>query len=331
MKNGKLQVYITVDTETSLGGAWRNPAYSPLPVSKTVFGECGSGQYGIPLIMDILEPYGFRATFFTEVFCAYNLGYGEVEKVFRYIRRRGHDAQLHLHPIQRFYRDRRAGLPAREIDLMFRLSPAEQRELIAEGVGLFRQLSGTTPRAFRAGCFGAAETTLAALRENGISIDSSYNLAYLDRSCGFRTRPLNAPVEIENVREFPITVFRVAGLAGYKPLDIAAVSTSEILHVLRRLREAGCGHAVLILHSFSLLKKRGVQYDRHWPDRIVIRRFRKLCAALWQHRDEMEVAVLGEAAPAETLSPHPQVIPSPGWLRPSMRKLCQAVNRLPWI
>ena len=129
---GKLRVYITIDTETSMGGAWRDPRNSPVPLDRTVFGEVGSVPYGIPLIMDILEEHGFRGTFFTEVFCAYNVGYPEVERVFRSISERGHDAQLHLHPVQRFYRDFLAGGPKREADLMFELPEEEQRTLIEE-------------------------------------------------------------------------------------------------------------------------------------------------------------------------------------------------------
>ena len=127
-----MRVYITVDTETSLGGAWRNPDWTPLPLDLTVFGRYGSRYYGIPLIMDILEEHGFRATFFIEVFCSYLIGHEDVAKVFRTVRERGHDPQLHLHPVQRFYFDFLAGGPRREADLMFQFSPVEQRQLIAE-------------------------------------------------------------------------------------------------------------------------------------------------------------------------------------------------------
>ena len=130
MTTEKARVYITIDTETSLGGGWKNPGSPPVPLDRTVYGRYGSQFYGIPLIMDILEKFGFRATFFTEVFCSYCLGDEEVGKLLQYIRDRGHDAQLHLHPTYRFYRDFLRGGPRRETDLMAQLSPAEQRELI---------------------------------------------------------------------------------------------------------------------------------------------------------------------------------------------------------
>jgi len=331
MSNDATRVYFTVDTETSMGGAWANSAYSPLPLDLTVFGKHGSDCYGIPLIMSILEDHGFRATFFTEVFCSYNVGCEPVAAALRTIQARGHDAQLHLHPEQRFYRDFINGGQRREESLLFTFSPAEQSELVREGIALFRQLSGKQPIVYRAGCYGASEATLKALRENGIVIDSSYNLAYLGNTCGFQTRPLNAPVMMEGIHEFPVTVFRVAGVPGYKPLEISAVSVSEILATIGHLRKAGCRDVVLVLHSFSLLKNGGVRYEHCRPDHLVIRRLKRLCAELSKLDGEIEVGVLGEAVLSPPAIPQPQVVPVLPWLTPSVRKVAQAVNRLPWF
>jgi peptidoglycan/xylan/chitin deacetylase (PgdA/CDA1 family) len=327
----RVRVYITVDTETSLGGAWRNVGPGPLPLDRTVFGRYGSRFYGIPLIMDILEEHGFRATFFIEVFCAYLLGHEEVAKVFRTVQERGHDPQLHLHPAQRFYRDFLAGQPRREQDLMFELPIDDQRQLIGEGVRLFKELSGKAPRAYRAGCYGGSERTLTALREHGIEIDSSYNTAYLGETCGFKTALLNAPVVIENVHEFPVTVFRTVGSNNYKPLEISSVSVREILATLRSMQASGCRDAVLVLHSFSLLKNLGLRFEHCRPDRIVIQRLRKLCRALSELKEEFEVVVLGEVDLRSIAIPQSQVIPYLGWVRPSIRKCIQGINRLPWL
>ncbi len=240
MSGQKTKVYITVDTETSMDGAWGNPARAPLTLDRLVYGKLGSRFYGIPLIMDILEEHGLRATFFTEMFCSYAVGAEEVAGVCREILKRGHDCQLHLHPIYRFYWKRQQGKPSREMDFLFQLSPAEQREFIAEGVRLFRELSGKAPRAYRAGCYaGSGSNPASALREHGIEIDSSYNLAYLGQTCGFETKGLNAPAVIDSVHEFPITVFRVNWTVGYKPLEISAVSVREILDTIQATADRG--------------------------------------------------------------------------------------------
>ena len=331
MPADKLRVYITVDTETSMGGAWTNPAYSPLPLSGPVFGEFRAEFYGIPLIMDILEEYGLPATFFTEVFCGHHVGYSQVEKVLRLIADRRHDPQLHLHPIYHFYREALAGGPRREIDLMFQLPENEQHDLVGEGVALFRKLSGVSPTAYRAGCYGGSETTVRVLQSHGIQIDSSYNLAYLNSTCGFKRPFLNAPVMIEGVCEFPVTVFRVAGFSRHKPLEISAVSVAEILGTIRQLRRAGCRDVVMVLHSFSLLKNQAIRYEGRRPDHIVIRRLRKLCAALVALKEEVAVATLGKADLRACVVGQPQIAPTLGVLRPAIRKFVQGINRLPWI
>ena len=326
----KLRVYFTIDTETSLGGAWHNGA-GPIPFAKPVWGICGSEKYGITLIMDILEEHGFTGTFFVEVFCSYLLGASELQPVFRCIQSRGHDAQLHLHPVYRFYHDAVQGHPRREQDLMFQLPAAEQRKLIEEGVRLFQQLSGKAPRAYRAGCYAASEVTLAALKESGIAIDSSYNLSALDKTCGFRYRPLNAPRVIEGICEFPVTNFVSGPLRAYKPAEISSVSVPEIFAMLVGMREAGCCDAVLVFHSFSFLKNRGGRLEAARPDGIVLRRFRHLCRELAQRKDEFEVAVLGEAPIERARAAQPQIVPSLGWLLPGLRKGVQAWNRIPWV
>ena len=169
------------------------------------------------------------------------------------------------------------------------------------------------------------------LRDNGIVIDSSYNLAHLGGSCGFRTGSLNAPVMMEGIYEFPVTVFRSPWTAGYKPLEIGAVSVGEILATLESLHSSGCQDAVLSLHSFSFLKNSGVRFEHCRPDQIVIQRTRRLCEALSRLKGHIEVRVLGEADLNASLTQQPQVIPSVGWLRPPIRKFVQAVNGLPWV
>src|SRR5262249_11775466 len=150
-------------------------------------------------------------------------------------------------------------------------------------------------------------------------------------TCGFAEPGLNAPLKMEGMHEFPVPVFRVMGTQGYKPLEISAVSVSEILTSIQCMRDAGCHDIVLVLHSFSLMKNQGLRFEQRMPDQIVIHRFRKLCAALREMRGEIEVAVLGELDLKAIPMPQPQVVPELGWWKPVMRKIVQGANRLPWI
>lgn len=331
MNSGRLRVYFTIDTETSMGGAWRNPAFQPLPLDTMIFGKREGEALGIPLMMDILEEHGFRGTFFTEVFCGYIVGFDPLQQVFDAVQQRGHDIQLHLHPIYRFYHDRLAGRPGREMDLIFRLSDVEQQEMIADGVALFRRLARKAPRAFRAGCYGGSRAMLSALRRNGIVIDSSYNPAYMGPERYDHQAAVNRSVWIDGVYEAPVTVFRGVG-SGHKPLEISAVSVGEILSTLKQMRRSGCADAVLVLHSFSFLKARQSRYREFSVNRVAVSRFRRLCRALARQAEDFEVCPLGEAPlPEPAPAAAPELVPSVGPWRPTIRKFVQGVNRLPWL
>jgi len=90
-------------------------------------------------------------------------------------------------------------------------------------------------------------------------------------------------------------------------------------------------HTVLVLHSFSLLKSRSNQFDAYRPDHIVIQRLRRLCAALFELRDEIEVGVLGEEDLGSIRLDQSQLVPSLGLLQASIRKAIQGANRFPWL
>ena len=68
-----------------MGGAWRDPALKPVPPSRGMMGRYGDEAYGLPLICDILDRYGVKATFFLEPFND-ELGHpGQTEPVCRFL------------------------------------------------------------------------------------------------------------------------------------------------------------------------------------------------------------------------------------------------------
>ena len=273
-----VNVYITVDTECSLGGAWENPQWKPVRPDKAVLGKIGSTLYGLPLIMDILEEHGLRATFFTEVFIRDLLEGAELADAYVPILRRGHDAQLHLHPVFHYYREvtegrlRREDLPPR-MDLIGGLPFDTQIELLKKGRSIFCDIFGSIPVAFRAGCYGASMATLDALAKVGIDYDTSFNAAYLGDSCLMGPKkPTNIPWRSGSVWEIPVTTFETGAgsMRGLKPLEISAVSLWELQGVLEQAEHLGQEIVTVILHSFSFLKRADVQYRNMRPDHLVI-------------------------------------------------------------
>ena len=291
----KVNVFITVDTEHSIGGAFRDPNLKPVGNDRRIFGRIGDKEYGIPLIMDIADRYGIPLTFFVEVLNKYYFGEEESRTVCKYIIDRGHDVQLHLHPNYLNFT-----LPdPRQMkfsDLIGTYSLSKQVELIEEGKSILVKNGVPEPIAFRAGCFGANQDTLRALKETGFIIDSSYNTAYLGSPCLLDDIRINDLTYLEGIYEFPITNFVESSKLRSKrfmPLDINGVSFQETKTVLNHARYNGPQNITIILHSFNFVKAYNVQYSRTKPRRHVIKRFDNLCAFLDENNDVFKTKTFG--------------------------------------
>jgi peptidoglycan/xylan/chitin deacetylase (PgdA/CDA1 family) len=333
-----VRVFLTVDTECSLGGAWENPEHKPVPPERSILGKIGPDYYGIPRIMDVLERYGLRGTFFVEVFAALNGFQKELAEVFAEITRRGHDTQLHLHPIQYYYHLRQEGrldvtqLPAAK-DMIGALPLQAQAEMLRNGMSLFREMASQDPVAFRAGNFGASMTTLDALQQVGIRIDSSFNAAYLGTACTLDSGgAINRAWQHGALWEVPITTYETGawGLRSWKQLNINAISLWEMKNVLEQAERLGLRTVNFIAHSFSLFKTANLQFERLRPDWLVLRRLEGLCRFLKEQSGRFEVRTFSDIEPS-WLEGTESDFPKMGSIVPAVRKVVQAVNRLHWI
>lgn len=337
----KTSVYITVDTESSMGGAWHEPGRRPLPASRHVFCRNEHGEFGLPLIVNELRQAGLRATFFCETLSTHVLGEADTRSITDFLCAAGQDVQLHLHPTYRHYADalrRDAVRPADTApgrDDLAAHSEAEQLALVSEASELLTRCTGRVPIAFRAGNFAANRTTLGVLRKLGILIDSSFNPAYVGRG-SFDAEPLrvNVPQQIDGVFELPITVARtrLPEGNGFKPFDPGALSMWEMERILSEAHGGGSGHVVVIFHCFSTVKPKDPYYSAFRPNWIMIRRLRWLLAFLASNSTRFGVRTIGELAEEEAplASASRSVIPSLGLWHPAARKAIQALNRLYW-
>jgi peptidoglycan/xylan/chitin deacetylase (PgdA/CDA1 family) len=276
----KRGVFITVDVECSMGGAWQNGSLKPVPPSRAIWGEYGNEKLGLPLIVEILEEHGLAGTFFVEAFTD-DQGYpGQTERVCEYLLDHGQDIQLHIHPNHKHYGLKQQGKPHPRTDCIADLSPHDQLAMLQEGSERIQRWTGRRPVAFRAGNMGASEETLDQVAAAGLRIDSSYVFSYAGGQCRFSPDgPYNGSKWYGDVLELALSAFyqlRFPGLHPAKPLDLMSISFEESRDAIRRICGAGAD-AVAILHSFSLFKWRNVQYDGGRPNRIITRRFRRFC------------------------------------------------------
>lgn len=295
-----INIFLTIDTEHSIGGAFSNPDLKPVGNLKRIYGQVGEKKYGIPLIMDIGDTYGLKFSFFLEVLNRYYFGESETREVCQYILKRDHDVQLHIHPN---YLNFNCEVPGKlkYSDFMSEFSFNRQTQLLTEGRDLLIKYGAHKPVAFRAGSYGANISTLEALKKTGFLIDCSFNRAYCNRTCFIPESDVNDLSKMNGIWEFPVTNFIENShirTKRFMPMDINGVSFQEMKQVLENAAENGPQNITIILHSFSFIKAFDVQYVKVRPRETVIRRFEKLCLFLAENKDRFKVMTfdgLGEA------------------------------------
>ncbi len=315
-----------------MGGAWGTDL-KPIPPSRGMMGQYGDKAYGIPLICDILDRYGVKATFFVEPFND-ELGYpDQTEPVCRYLVDHGQDVQLHVHPGHYHYGLQQQGKPFKMTDQIAELPLDLQKQIISEGAALLEKWTGQAPIAFRAGNMGASDETLKILTHAGIWIDSSYTFPYVGGQCLFEDKErYNGSKWYGDVLEVALSGFRQPawpGLHPAKPVDLMGSSFEECRDAVKMICDAGAD-AVVILHSFSLFKVKDKQYNGGRPNRVVIRRFEKFCE--WLGREQhvypaRTFARLGQMVKNEGYCPvsvDPCLINRP--VRALTRKVIQGLN-----
>jgi hypothetical protein len=294
------RVYLTVDVECAEERVVRGRRQPPLGYDARVWGRFRNHarELGIGLLMDELEACGHRGTFFVEPFAAHHFGLEGLAAICGALRGRGHDVQLHAHPIQRrpdFLSRGELPLP----DDMARYSLDEQAALLEEGIGLLGRAG--VPRdeilAFRAGNFGASNDTWAAMRRVGLRVSSNLNACYLDRNCKIRWPRTEQSLFDTGIGvwELPVSTF-VEPDGGSRHLQIVAVSLGEMVSFLRQARGLGLRDVVVVTHSFELYYAADPTSGRAQLSRINLRRLRGLCRFLAAHRGEFVVKTVGDVA-----------------------------------
>ncbi|MCE5328495.1 MAG: hypothetical protein LLG01_19000 [Planctomycetaceae bacterium] len=328
-------VFVTIDTEVSMGGAWRDPALDPLSMDTCVYCRRGGREHGVRAIMTILEASGLPGVFFIDTAMAALFGRAAFTDLCQEVLARGHDVQMHLHPGARQYALLRAqgGVhrPPNKTDLLSHYDVDTQAMLIAEGRDLLKTCAGRLPVAFRAGSFAVGTNSFQAMTQAGIYWDFSTNLSCLDTTSPCAAR-INVPYRMGLVTEFPVTqmIGRSLPGRGWRPLEVNCISGEEMAAALDQLCSGGAAVATIVLHSFGLLKNRVGRWESARPDMVVRRRFQTLCRLLDRRRGDLNVERVSDcaAAPgwAERVVSGPNVWPRTCWRDITLRHVGQAVS-----
>ena len=283
--NHKMKTLITIDAEFSIGGHFENNSLQPVPAERHIYCKIGGKEYGINLIMDILERYGHRGVFFVETEARFHFGEREVLNIIEHILNRGHEVQLHVHPnFDSFLRKKR--LP----DDMRKYSMDEQTNIIGDALAFLSSYGIDNILAYRCGGFYCNLNTIEALRRNNIRYSSNYNLAFFNcdypRKFGLR----NDIFSIEGVLEVPITCYREFPIRKrWNSLQVGAASFEEIKESMFHYFRQGVKVVTIITHPFEFVRSWDLQYSKMSPKRFVARRFDNICRFLAMETDKYGV------------------------------------------
>ncbi len=329
-------VYLTIDTECTEERLLRGRIRPPLGYELMMWGRFRNQRrpLGIEWIIGELARYRMAATFFVEALCADVFGHGGLAEVCSYLLACGQDVQLHLHPnLRRPAWRATGGQPL--CDNIGEYPIEEQTALLRDGLAHLERcgVPPDTILGFRAGNYGAANSTWEAMRRIGIVVDSSLNLRYLGKDCSIEwpNPEIDLFQPVPGVWELPVANFREGG--AFRHLEITAVSAAEMAAALLQAQRNGVRHVTIVAHPAEFFVIDSADRKRGRPNRINMGRFRKLLQFLAINRDAFAVHTVGQLGRAIKLGvidasvTRPPVALGSRPLR-TLRMLTQVVKRI---
>jgi hypothetical protein len=293
-----MDVLITIDTEISGHWVpqWRETRLAR-EIERDIFGRTGKGDVGILYQMEVMNRCGLKGIFFLESLFASVVGIEPLKRIVDAIRSRGHEVQLHIHPGWLYHMQSPFVIPEYPQSTMASFTRAEQTAIVTESMENLRR-SGVEVCAFRAGDFDGNRDTLAALRANGIRIDSTVNSTYGQGCRQIAGTPLFHPTVIDGILEFPVSTFRVFH-GGTRPAQVCACSHTEMEALLTAAWQQNWPAVVIVSHSFELMQRPAVAGRMGVPAPIRRQRFERLCDFLARHRDRFQTKGFADLTPVQ--------------------------------
>jgi len=299
-----LNIFLTVDVEilgTSTKITNKDIKAYLEDIQHDIYGITPDGEFGLRFQINTLNNYGLKAVFFVDSLLARVVGHDAIREIVDVIQDGGHDVQLHIHT-EWLKQTSDPILHGRNGQNIKDFTEEEQRSLIAQGYNILKMCGVKKICAFRAGNYGANFDTLRALSQNQFIYDTSYNACYLNSTCEIKTENLLIqPREINGIYEFPISFFKDKP-NHYRHAQLCACSNWEMKNALMKAWKKNWASFVIVFHSSELVKKVKRQRNIHnltliTPDRIVIKRFNKLCDFLAKNRDKFSTTTFSELSP----------------------------------
>jgi hypothetical protein len=268
--------YITIDTEYGFRFTRQHgPGSRAENFARSIICSTPAGEVGIRYQMRVLDEYGLKAVFFVDPMPAVLWGTAAIEDVVGPIVDGGHDVQLHMHTAWLEFAKHTSPTEGRTGINIKDFSFEDQCTLVDYAKSILVAAGANPPVAFRAGNYGASDTTLRALAMVGIRYDTSFCPGISASACAINlARTQHLPVEYCGVVEVPIGCI-ANGRTALRHAQLTALSAIEMGHAIRHSATHGVPYFTLVSHSFELLSS-----DRSRINRLVRGRFLALCDTL---------------------------------------------------
>jgi len=326
-------VFLTVDTEIwPRASGWPQTPLAPDETCERerlayFWGGETRDRRGLPYQLETLGRHGLRATYFVDPLFSRCLGARLLAEVVGVIADAGQEIGLHLHP--EWLTDPRCqDLPKFAGPLLHEYGEEAQARLVRMGLQLLTDAGASDICAFRAGSWGADLATLRALASVGIRFDSSMN-AYTPMS--FPDLPDREawiqPRSLESVWEFPVTFFVDRPPRGRRPLHVTACSFAELVLALEHAYAQGWFSVVIVFHSFEFVRVAALDRPggRVGPQRLLARRFERLCRYLSRHQERFSTSRFSELSAVPT-PPEGQTPARSNLVRTAVRQVSQLLT-----
>jgi hypothetical protein len=298
--HGKTKVVLTVDTEPSVAGAFReNEVNTPL-IHEPVAGMVDGNSEALGFLIETLAAHGLVATFFVETVHTRYFPDTVMGGYVDHLLRAGQDVQLHLHPCWLSFEDGNFDRSNLASDHCHELETGHLAALIGEGADQIGAWTGMRPSGMRAGNFSTAQSVFAAMSQAGLRHASNICLA-VHRPPEPELAVTGGVHDFAGIRELPVTCFVDVGPVGrrrLRPMQVTALTAREHISLLNAAHDHGNPVVVIVTHPFEFVKRRDFRYTNLRPNRIIQDRFRRLCAYLSDNTDRFEVVPLAIAADA---------------------------------
>jgi hypothetical protein len=326
-----IEVCITIDTEFSIGGNFKNPELPPVG-ERIVLGSVGGKEQGLGFLLDSLAEFGLPATFFVEALQTAYFGDEPMGSIAKRIAKAGHDVQLHLHPCWLHYETAGESAKAAPDDSCAGRADAELDHFFRIGLATFSRWGLPGPIAVRPGNFQFDANFLRAAARSGLRLSSSIAVP-IHRPTDESLNLVGGKQRIGEVLELPVFcyTYRIAGHNRLRPLSITACSSAEILFVLQQARAQAISPIVILTHPHEYIKRKNFRYTTLRRNRVNQNRFRALLEFLGQNRDDfltLPISAISDDDSEAVGLDHPTVAVSFG--RSMARMLENGINDRIW-